>query len=76
MAWNDAKSFKRHLETMRDFRMSHCTPAPGGKPFNSSPMAYDTHPSRGARVNKLIDATGDAPLIPIWEIESPAGAQN
>jgi hypothetical protein len=77
LVWKDAKSFRRHLETMRTFRQSH------GRFLSDRPLLmempipdYARFSRRDERITCLADSKGDEILPPIWKIEVPPGSQN
>ena len=78
MVWNDAKSFRQHLEDMRVFRQSHhCNPGGGYIVPKDMPTACDIHPPRKTgRARGFISVRGNLALVPMWEIVPPGNSQN
>jgi hypothetical protein len=77
LVWNDAKSFKKHLEHMRMFRQSHHSDKSRFAPLKDMPTLCNIHPpnkSGGARGS--ISIKGKSNLVPIWEIAPPRNSQN
>ncbi len=78
LVWNDAKSFKLHLEHMRMFRQTHrndfqsrltplkCIPTLG----NICP------PSKTGGIRGSISTRSKSALVPMWEIVLPRNSQN
>lgn len=77
LIWNDAKSFKRHIEAMRIFRHSHSAYAVDGALLRDIPAAYEIALSNGERmVAFLTDSKGNLIFVPIWKMATPPGSQN
>ncbi len=77
LVWNDAKSFKRHLEAMKTFRHSHYVYTAGGPFLRDMPAAYEIGLCRGEKpVTFLTDSKGNLIYVPIWKIPVPRGSQN
>jgi hypothetical protein len=77
LVWNDAKSFRRHLEAMRIFRHSHGTNPVDRILIQDMPTPYDIGlPRRDRLITSLTDARGKVILVPIWKIAVPTGSQN
>ncbi len=78
LVWNDAKSFKRHIEAMKLFRQSHdgdLEEWPGL--FRDMPAAFDVGTSLRERPFKGFTAgKGKVVVVPIWKIDMPADARN
>lgn len=77
LVWNDAKSFKRHLEQMREFRQSHHhNPGDGLAQLKDMPPG-DTHSlSKTGGAGGFITIRGKSAIVPIWEIVPPRNSQN
>ncbi len=77
LVWNDAKSFKQHLEHMRMFRQTHGSDEGRLAPLKDMPTPHNIHPSSKARgVRGSISIKGGAAIVPIWEIAPPRNSQN
>jgi hypothetical protein len=77
LIWNDAGSFKRHLEAMKTFRHSHRAGPASGLFLRDMPAAYQIDPSHGEKlIAHLTDSRGKVILVPIWKIPVPPGSQN
>jgi hypothetical protein len=77
LVWNDARSFQRHLEAMRAFRLSHSLNTPHHRLVKDMPNPYHLDLTRGEKlITCLTDSRGRAVIVPIWEITAPAGSQN
>ena len=77
LVWNDAKSFRRHIEAMRIFRESH-SPIPSDMQIlRDMPVPYFTGiPQESNRITCLTDSKGKVILVPIWKMAVPPGLQN
>ena len=78
LVWNDAKSFKQHLEYMRMFRRSHHSVQPSRfAPLKGMPTSCGIHPpSKIGGARGFINVIGKSVLVPLWEIVLPRGSQN
>jgi hypothetical protein len=77
LVWNDAKSFKRHVEAMRIFRHSHNIDAADRLLLRDMPVPYENDSSLAeSPVNYFTDSKGRLIFVPIWIISMPQGAQN
>ena len=78
LVWNDAKSFRQHLEDMRMFRQSHQSNLESRFTLlKDMPTPCDIHPqSKTGGARGLISARGKSILVPIWEIVLPRNSQN
>ena len=78
LVWNDAISFKRHLEHMRMFRQSHHSDLEGGLALlKDMPTQGDAHSlSKIGGAGGFIRIRGKSALVPMWEIVLPSNAQN
>ncbi len=78
LVWNDAKSFRQHLEHMRMFRQSHRSDLEGRfAPLKDMPTPCDIHPpSKTGGARGFISARGKSVLVPVWEIVLPRNSQN
>ena len=78
LVWNDAKSFRQHLEDMRMFRLSHHgNPKSGFTMPKNMPTTYDIQlPQKTGGTRNLINVSGKSALVPIWEIVPPRNSQN
>jgi len=78
LVWNDAKSFKKHLEDMRMFRQLHQSSLESRFTLlKDMPTPGDIHPQNntgGAR--SFISARVKSIIVPIWEIVPPRNSQN
>lgn len=75
LVWDDAKSFKRHIEAMRMFRRTHGAREIGRLTIRNMPEAYDIGISWEV-INPFADARGKAVLVPMWKVTAPAGSRN
>jgi hypothetical protein len=77
LVWNDARSFRRHLEAMRKFHQSHGK-GPVDEPlFRDRALPRDiSPPGKNSRMMSLTDARGNVIIVPIWKIPVPPGSQN
>ena len=78
LIWNDAKSFQRHLEDMKEFRQSH-----DGIFTNEidlikdMPATYDIDsPTRVGGCRHVITNSSKTIIVPIWKIQLPGNIQN
>jgi len=77
LVWNDAKSFKRHVETMKMFRLSHCAYPADGLLLRDMPEPHEIAPAPRERlITCLTDSRGKVILVPIWEMAMPPGSRN
>jgi hypothetical protein len=77
LVWNDAKSFRQHLEDMRVFRQSHHRNLESRPALKDMPNACDTPlPGKTGGARGFISARGKLALIPMWEIVPPSNSQN
>jgi hypothetical protein len=77
LVWNDAKSFKQHLEHMKKFRQSHHSNEGRLAPLKEMPTLYNIRPpSKTGEVRGSISIRGKSAIVPIWEIEPPRNSQN
>jgi hypothetical protein len=77
LVWNDAKSFKRHVEAMRIFRHSHSAYPTDRLLLRDMPTPYEIDLSHGERlITFLTDSRGKLIFVPIWKIAIPPGSQN
>jgi hypothetical protein len=78
LVWNNAKSFKQHLEQMRMFRQSHQSNLKGRfTPLKNMPTSCDIHPpSQTGGASGFISVRGKLVIVPIWEIVLPRNSQN
>jgi len=78
LVWNNAKSFKQHLEQMRMFRQSHHGNLEGRfTQIKNMPTSCDIHPPRQTGgASGFIGVRGKSVIVPIWEIELPRNSQN
>ena len=78
LVWNDAKSFKQHLEYMRAFRRSHRSDLDGRfTPLKDMPIPCDIlPPSKTGGARGFISASGKSILIPVREIVLSRDSQN
>lgn len=78
LVWNDAKSFKQHIEQMRMFRQSHhCNLEDSFTLLKNMPNTLGIHPPRKiGGAGGFISARGKPTLAPIWTIVPPRGSQN
>ena len=78
LVWNDAKSFKQHIEQMRMFRQSHhCNLEDSFNLLKNMPSTLDSHsPRKTGGARDFISARGKPTLVPIWEIVPSRGSQN
>jgi hypothetical protein len=78
LVWNDAKSFKQHLEHMRMFHQSHHGDMEGGfASLKDMPTPCDICPlSNEGGCKSFISARGRQVLVPLWEVELPSNLQN
>ena len=78
LVWNDAKSFKQHLEDMRMFRQSHRGELEGKRAcLKHLPIPGDVYPQSstgGARF--LITARDKSVIVPMWDLVLPKNSQN
>jgi hypothetical protein len=77
LVWNDANSFRRHLEAMSAFRQAH-GPSPANlQLLKDMPVPCYDNPSRsGSRITCFTSARGRVVIAPIWKMKVPPGAQN
>ena len=78
LVWNNAKSFKQHLEQMRMFRQSHHNNLESRfTQLKNMPTSYKAHPPRQTGgAHGFINARGKSVIVPIWEIVLPKNSQN
>ncbi len=77
LVWNDAKSFKQHLEHMRMFRQTHRSDEGRLAPLKDMPTPGNIHSSSKAGcVRGSICIKGGAVIAPIWKIAPPRNSQN
>jgi hypothetical protein len=77
LVWNDARSFRKHLEAMREFHQSHGREPLDKLPFRDRALPRDIGPpGRNSRMMSLTDARGNVIIVPIWKIPVPPGSQN
>lgn len=78
LVWNDAKSFKQHLEHMRTFRHSHHSVLESEFALlKNMPTSYDIHPpSETGGARDSISLRGEPSLVPIYEVGLPRNSQN
>ena len=76
LVWNDAKSFKQHLEHMRMFRQTHHSDEGRFAPLKEMPTLCDIHPPSKPGLRGRISIRGKSALVPIWEIAPPRNSQN
>lgn len=77
LVWNDAKSFKKHLEDMRMFRQSHQSNLEDRFTLlKDIPTSCGIHPQSKTGARGFISARGKPTIVPIWEIELPRNSQN
>jgi hypothetical protein len=78
LVWNNAKSFKQHLDQMRTFRQSHHGDLEGRfTQIESMPTSYDVQPpQQTGGASGFIGVRGKSVVVPIWEIELPSNSQN
>ena len=78
LVWNDAKSFKRHLEQMRMFRQAHHSDAKSRLALiKDMPNSCDIDPQSKCGESRVFNRTRRRSLtVPIWEIELPRNSQN
>jgi hypothetical protein len=78
LVWHDAKSFKRHLEQMRRFRLSHRSDPEGRfMRLKDMPTPFYTRPpgeTGGAR--GTVSVRSMSVVIPMWEIVLSRNLQN
>ena len=78
LIWNDAKSFQRHLEDMKEFRQSH----DGIRNeeitlFQDMPATYDIDsPGHAGGCRHVIRHSSKTIIVPIWKITLPGNIQN
>jgi len=78
LVWNDAKSFKQHLEHMRTFRQSHHSFLESEFALlKDMPTSDDIHPpSEAGGARDSISLNGEPSLVPIYEVGLPGNSQN
>jgi hypothetical protein len=77
LVWNDAKSFKRHVEAMRIFRHSHSAYPTDRLLLRDMPTPYEIDFPLGERqITYFTDSRGKLIFVPIWKIEMPPGSRN
>jgi hypothetical protein len=77
LVWNDATSFRKHLEVMREFHQRHGTGPLDKSPFRDRALPRNINPSgRNSRMMSLTDARGNVIIVPIWKIQVLPGSQN
>ena len=76
LVWNDAKSFKRHLEHMRMFRQTHHSDEGRLAPLKEIPTLCNIHTLSKPGIRGPISIRGKSALVPIWEIAPPRNSQN
>jgi len=78
LTWSDTKSFRQHLEHMRDFRRTHCGDLNGRfTPIKDLPTPSDTRPpSKTGGARSYISINGNSILVPIRNIVLRRGIQN
>ena len=77
LVWKDAKSFRRHLEAMRNFRQSHSIFPSNGQMFGGIPTPYDADLYwEGNQITCHADSKGRAILAPLWQVDVLPGSQN
>ena len=78
LVWDDARSFKRHVADMKQFRLQHKdTPANELNIFKDMPRPGNLQPANPYGGSKIsISTKRKSNLVPIWEIELPGGVQN
>jgi hypothetical protein len=75
--WNDANSFKRHINAMKIFRLSHNHNIVDGFIVKDVPDSFENILSGNEpRVRCSTNTKGIVLLVPIWNITLPMGAQN
>lgn len=78
LVWNDAKSFKNHVEHMRMFRKYHHSAlAFGFTLLKDLPTPYVIHPpgeTGGARDS--FSVRDESALVPVREVTLPRNSQN
>jgi len=78
LVWNDAKSFKHHVENMRMFRQSHHSDMTVRftllKDLPTTCVIHPPSETGGARDS--FSARGESALIPVREITLPRNSQN
>jgi hypothetical protein len=74
LVWNNARSFRRHVEAMKAFRKSHYVNTINSpEPYKDMPaFNYINRPvsARARGINRI------SVVIPMWEIKLPKGCQN
>jgi len=78
LVWNDAKSFKHHVEHMRMFRQSHHSAlAVGFTLLKDLPTTYVIHPpSETGGARDSFSVGGESDLVPVREVTLPRNSQN
>jgi hypothetical protein len=77
LVWNDAKSFKQHLENMRVFRQKHHSDEGRLAPLKEMPPPCNIHtPNKIGGIGDSISIRGKSTLVPIWEIAPARNSQN
>jgi hypothetical protein len=78
LVWHDAKSFKRHLEQMRMFRLTHHDNLKSRFALlKDMPVSGGVHfPSKTGGTRGLISMRGKSTLIPVREIVLHENSQN
>jgi hypothetical protein len=76
-AWNDAKSFQRHLEDMRLFRLRHRSHLEGRlAPSRDLPILHRSCLANIKEINSYMSKKRKPTLVPVWEIVPPRNSQN
>jgi hypothetical protein len=77
LVWNDAGSFRRHVEAMKTFRHSHHAYPVDGLLLRDMPATSEINPSHGEKmITRLTDSRGKVIFVPIWKIPVTPGSQN
>lgn len=77
LVWNDAKSFRQHLESMRIFHQTHPKDLEGRPaPLKGTPPRRNNRSQGKHRGQGFTSARGRSILIPVREIVLPKGSQN
>lgn len=78
LVWNDAQSFKHHVEHMRMFRQSHYSDMTVGFTLlKDLPTTYVIHPpSETGGTRDSFSVGGESALVPVREITLPRNSQN
>lgn len=75
LVWNNVKTFKQHIEDMKNFREAHTNRQT--EQIKDMPELYLVKPPRETGlVNSLTDKKGKVIFVPIWKMSPARGTNN